>query len=136
MTSANIMDGINTFVDSKLDTILGGNPITSLANPLIKRIAKNMVKENINPYLNDLEKYLNLAADENGSIDGVLDETIERFNTMPVITKDYPYVGEVSIGQGKVQMSVPMPIGAPKHLTFTEADLRELKDMIIKEFKK
>lgn len=136
MTTNEIMNGINTFVDSKLDTILSTNPLTSLANPLIKRIVKGMVKENIEPYTKDLEKYLKLAADENGNIDGVLDETIEQFRTMPVTSMELPYVGDVRIGQGKISMNIPMPIGGPKHLTFTESDMLELKDILIKEFKK
>lgn len=136
MTTDNLMNAINTFVDSKLDTILSTNPLTSLANPFIKRIAKSMVKQNLESYTADLEKYLTLAADENGNLDSVLDETIDRFRTMPVSSMNLPYIGDVRIGQGKIAMEVPMPIGASKHLTLTESDMIELKDLIIKEFKR
>lgn len=136
MTSADIMNGINAFVDSKLDTLLGSNPFTSLAQPFIKRIVKGMVKENIAPYTEDINKYLKLAADEDGNLNNVFDETIERFRTMPVTSTELAYVGDVRVGQGKISMSIPMPIGKPRYLSFNEADMVEIKNMIIDKFNK
>lgn len=127
-TVNNIMMAIDTFIDSRMDMILGGNPLLSLAQPIIKR----GVKKQIDVYSKDIKNYLNLIADKEGNIDinGMFEEIVERFNTMDKTTFHTADMGDVTLGKGELSLEIPNPFGSPKHLTFTADDIMDFKSMI------
>lgn len=139
MTIVDIMNGINQFIDTKIDVLLDSNPITSLAQPFIKRIIKKEISKNLDKYTDTINKYLTYMEDENGNLDGSFDELIERLNTMPVstmnITNADGSIMPITIGKGTVSTVLSIPYSSGKRVTLDSTDITELKDMIINKFK-
>lgn len=126
----NIMSTIDKFIDSRVDMIVGKNPIMNLMQPFIKKAFKGY----INNYTDQIHGYLKLIADKNGNVDveSVLDEVINRFDTMDEIIIPTKNMGDVVMGKGKLVLEVPSLFGlTANNLVFTTKDITDLKSMII-----
>lgn len=126
----NIMSTIDKFVDSRVDMIVGKNPIMNLVQPFIKKAFKGYISN----YTDKIEGYLKLISDKNGNVDldSLLDEVINRFDTMDEITIPTKNMGDVVMGKGKLVLEVPSLFGlTANNLVFTTKDITDLKSMII-----
>lgn len=126
----NIMSTIDKYIDSRVDMVVGKNPIMNLMQPFIKKAFKGY----INNYTGQIEGYLKLISDKNGNvdIDGLLDEVITRFDTMDEMTIPTKKMGDVHIGKGKLVLEVPSLFGlTANNLVFTTKDITDLKSMIV-----
>lgn len=122
-TKADIIAGIDTWIDDTLGQMIGNNPLMKLLQPTVKRGIRN--------YISKYEHYLDFVTDKEGNIDfeGIFDETVQQFKTMdkmPLRTD----MGDVNIGKGEIGMVIPM-LG--KELSINHADLMQLKDLILKK---
>lgn len=129
-TKAEIMQGLDLFIEEKISAITGGNPFMKLAQPTIMRGVKNSISK----YEKGLDGFLNFMTDKEGNIDleGVLNDTIEQFKVMDSTNVKVPYVGDMAIGQGKIEFDVPIPMSdKAKHISFGIDDMEELRDLIV-----
>lgn len=129
---SDILVAINGFIDSRIDMIVGGNPLLNLAQPFIKRA----VRKQVDGYTSQMKKYLDLLADKDGNIEieSIVEEITNRFNTMEPITIPTETMGDVVVGKGKLTVEIPALFGGkPRSLTFTADDIADFKSMIIKK---
>ena len=59
-----VIVAMDTFVDSRIEQIVSGNPLLSLAQPFIKRA----VKRQLESQTGNIKNYLKLLADKEGKI--------------------------------------------------------------------
>lgn len=126
----NVMSAIDKYIDSRVDMIVGKNPIMNLVQPFIRKAFKGYV----NNYTDQIKNYLKLISDKNGNvdIDSLLDEVINRFDTMDETTIATKKMGDIHIGKGKLVLEVPSLFGlTANNLVFTTKDITDLKSMIM-----
>lgn len=126
----NVISAIDTFIDSRLDMIIGGNPLLNLAQPFIKRAVKKQVSD----YTDKIKQYAQYVADKDGNIDvdNIFDEVTKRFNEMDSVIVPTENMGNVTVGKGELVFEVPSLFGGKsKKLTFTTDDIMDFKSMII-----
>lgn len=128
----NVISAIDTFIDSRLDIVIGNNPLLSLAQPFIKRAVKKQVSE----YTGMIKQYAQYVSDKDGNIDidSIFEEVTKRFNEMEPVKVPTENMGDVTIGKGELKLEIPIPSlfgSKSKQLTFTTDDIMDFKSMII-----
>ena len=106
---------------SKIDSIVPNNPAILLIKPIISRIIDNKLTES--------NSILNMVEDSNGNIDavGILNETIDNIDSMPVFNTNIKYLGNIEIGNGHVCVGIPF---TDKRVSIDSNDLRCLIETI------
>ena len=121
MTIDNVISGIKKFVLLQIDKLSEGSPLVQFMKPLIVRAIDNGVK--------NTRSMIELLADANGNIDTgqIIDEMVSNvINTKPFTIK-VPYLDNIIIGDGTIQINVPF---IDKKVVFNTEDLNTLKELI------
>ena len=121
MTIDNVISGIKKFVLLQIDKLSKGSPLVQFMKPLIVRAIDNGVK--------NTRSMIELLADANGNIDTgqIIDEMVSNvINTKPFTIK-VPYLDNIIIGDGTIQINVPF---IDKKVVFNTEDLNTLKELI------
>ena len=121
MTIDNVISGIKRFVLLQIDKLSEGSPLIQFMRPLIVRAIDNGVK--------NTRSMIELLADANGNIDTgqIIDEMVSNvINTKPFTIK-VPYLDNIIIGDGTIQINVPF---IDKKVVFNTEDLNTLKELI------
>lgn len=121
MTIDNVISGIKKFILLQIDKLSEGSPLVQFMKPLIIRAVDNGVK--------NTRSMIELLADANGNIDTgqIIDEMVSNvINTKPFTIK-VPYLDNIIIGDGTIQINVPF---IDKKVVFNTEDLNTLKELI------
>ena len=121
MTIDNVISGIKKFILLQIDKLSEGSPLIQFMRPLIVRAIDNGVK--------NTRSMIELLADANGNIDTgqIIDEMVSNvINTKPFTIK-VPYLDNIIIGDGTIQINVPF---IDKKVVFNTEDLNTLKELI------
>ena len=121
MTIDNVISGIKKFILLQIDKLSEGSPLIQFMKPLIVRAVDNGVK--------NTRSMIELLADANGNIDTgqIIDEMVSNvINTKPFTIK-VPYLDNIIIGDGTIQINVPF---IDKKVVFNTEDLNTLKELI------
>ena len=121
ITIDNVISGINKFILLQIDKLSEGSPLIQFMKPLIIRAVDNGVK--------NTRSMIELLADANGNIDTgqIIDEMVSNvINTKPFTIK-VPYLDNIIIGDGTIQINVPF---IDKKVVFNTEDLNTLKELI------
>lgn len=121
MTIDNVISGIKKFILLQIDKLSEGSPLVQFMKPLIVRAVDNGVK--------NTRSMIELLADANGNIDTgqIIDEMVSNvINTKPFTIK-VPYLDNIIIGDGTIQINVPF---IDKKVVFNTEDLNTLKELI------
>lgn len=116
--------GLKVFVSEYLDKIAETNPLISVLKPLATRAASNKI--------NSIKPYLDLISEEDGSIDiaGILTETVESLIKTAPFNFNFPVVGDVLMGGGRIELGIPF---INKNIVFTDKDINYLKELLISD---
>lgn len=121
ITIDNVISGIKKFILLQIDKLSEGSPLIQFMKPLIVRIVDNGIK--------NTRSMIELLADANGNIDTgqIIDEMVSNvINTKPFTIK-VPYLDNIIIGDGTIQINVPF---IDKKVVFNTEDLNTLKELI------
>ena len=121
MTLDNVIAGIKKFILLQIDKVSEGSPLVQFMKPLIIRAVDNSIK--------NTRSMIELLADANGNIDTgqIIDEMVSNvINTKPFTIK-VPYLDNIIIGDGTIQINVPF---IDKKVVFNTEDLNTLKELI------
>lgn len=121
ITIDNVISGIKKFILLQIDKLSEGSPLVQFMKPLIVRAVDNGVK--------NTRSMIELLADANGNIDTgqIIDEMVSNvINTKPFTIK-VPYLDNIIIGDGTIQINVPF---IDKKVVFNTEDLNTLKELI------
>lgn len=121
ITIDNVISGIKKFVLLQINKLSEGSPLVQFMRPLIVRAIDNGVK--------NTRSMIELLADANGNIDTgqIIDEMVSNvINTKPFTIK-VPYLDNIIIGGGTIQINVPF---IDKKVVFNTEDLNTLKELI------
>ena len=121
MTIDNVISGIKKFILLQIDKLSEGSPLIQFMKPLIIRAVDNGVK--------NTRSMIELLTDANGNIDTgqIIDEIASNvINTKPFTIK-VPYLDNIIIGDGTIQINVPF---IDKKVVFNTEDLNTLKELI------
>ena len=121
MTIDNVISGIKKFILLQIDKLSEGSPLIQFMKPLIVRAVDNGIK--------NTRSMVELLADANGNIDTgqIIDEMVSNvINTKPFTIKA-PYLDNIIIGNGTIQINVPF---IDKKVVFNTEDLNTLKELI------
>lgn len=121
MTIDNVISGIKKFILLQIDKLSEGSPLVQFMKPLIIRAVDNGIK--------NTRSMIELLADANGNIDTgqIIDEMVSNvINTKPFTIK-VPYLDNIIIGDGTIQINVPF---IDKKVVFNTEDLNTLKELI------
>ena len=121
ITIDNVISGIKKFILLQIDKLSEGSPLVQFMKPLIIRAIDNGIK--------NTRSMIELLADANGNIDTgqIIDEMVSNvINTKPFTIK-VPYLDNIIIGDGTIQINVPF---IDKKVVFNTEDLNTLKELI------
>lgn len=121
ITIDNVISGIKKFMLLQIDKLSEGTPLVQFLKPLITRVIDNSA--------GSAENMLKLLADTNGNIDTeqIIDEMVTNIvNTKPFTIK-IPYLDNIIIGDGTIQVNIPL---IDKRIVFNADDLNTLKELI------
>lgn len=121
ITIDNVISGIKKFMLLQIDKLAEGTPLIQFLKPLITRVIDNSAES--------AESMLKLLADTNGNIDTgqIIDEMVTNIiNTKPFTIK-IPYLDNIIIGDGTIQVNIPL---IDKRIVFNADDLNTLKELI------
>lgn len=121
ITIDNVISGIKKFMLLQIDKLSEGTPLIQFLKPLITRVIDNSAES--------AESMLKLLADTNGNIDTgqIIDEMVTNIiNTKPFTIK-IPYLDNIIIGDGTIQVNIPL---IDKRIVFNADDLNTLKELI------
>ena len=121
ITIDNVISGIKKFILLQIDKLSEGSPLIQFMKPLIIRAVDNGVK--------NTRSMIEFLADANGNIDTgqIIDEMVSNvINTKPFTIK-VPYLDNIIIGDGTIQINVPF---IDKKVVFNTEDLNTLKELI------
>lgn len=121
MDKSTVIERLKLFIDSRLESMSGSNPVISLVRPVVSRILKRKIS--------DISSLLELLADENGMIDikSIMGEMVESvMNTSP-FTVNVPVLGDIRIGGGRIEVGIPY---TDKIVILGQNDLEGLRDML------
>lgn len=121
MTIDNVISGIKKFILLQIDKLSEGSPLIQFMKPLIVRAVDNGIK--------NTRSMIELLADANGNINTgqIIDEMVSNvINTKPFTIK-VPYLDNIIIGDGTIQINVPF---IDKKVVFNTEDLNTLKELI------
>lgn len=114
---------LNEFVLNELDKIAKSNPLIGFSKPLITRV--------INNNFNKVKGILNLLSDSQGNIDieNILPEMIQSLMNVDTFTYNTDFMGDIIIGNGKIQFTIPV---IQKTLILNTGDIEDLRQFLIK----
>jgi hypothetical protein len=114
---------LNEFVLNELDKIAKSNPLIGFSKPLITRA--------INNNFNKVKGILNLLSDSQGNIDieNILPEMIKSLMNVDTFTYNTDFMGDIIIGNGKIQFTIPV---IQKTLILNTGDIEDLRQFLIK----
>lgn len=121
ITIDNVISGIKKFMLLQIDKLSEGTPLIQFLKPLITRVIDNSAES--------AESILKLLADTKGNIDTgqIIDEMVTNIvNTKPFTIK-IPYLDNIIIGDGTIQVNIPL---IDKRIVFNADDLNTLKELI------
>lgn len=121
ITIDNVISGIKKFMLLQINKLSEGTPLIQFLKPLITRVIDNSAES--------AESMLKLLADTNGNIDTgqIIDEMVTNIiNTKPFTIK-IPYLDNIIIGDGTIQVNIPL---IDKRIVFNADDLNTLKELI------
>lgn len=121
ITIDNVISGIKKFMLLQIDKLSEGTPLIQFLKPLTTRVIDNSAES--------AESMLKLLADTNGNIDTgqIIDEMVTNIiNTKPFTIK-IPYLDNIIIGDGTIQVNIPL---IDKRIVFNADDLNTLKELI------
>lgn len=121
ITIDNVISGIKKFILLQIDKLSEGSPLIQFMKPLIVRVVDNGIK--------NTRSMIELLADASGNIDTgqIIDEMVSNvINTKPFTIK-VPYLDNIIIGDGTIQINVPF---IDKKVVFNTEDLNTLKELI------
>ena len=121
ITIDNVISGIKKFIFLQIDKLSEGSTLIPFMQPLIVRAVDNGVK--------NTRSMIELLADANGNLDTgqIIDEMVSNvINTKPFTIK-VPYLDNIIIGDGTIQINVPF---IDKKVVFNTEDLNTLKELI------
>lgn len=121
LTIMQLSDNIRQYIDKQIDILSSNNPMVGFMKPLITR--------GLNKNFSNINKALDLIADENGQVDveGILSEMIENVRNSKVFTINTSFIGDVEIGEGSIKLNIPF---INKRLALDTTDLDTLKEML------
>lgn len=128
-TKLDIMNALESFIDDKINTLIGSNPVMKLFKPTIKRVAMNYVHS----YDDKLDMFFKAITDKEGNIDinVLLDETLDQLDCMEPTTIENKNLGDLKLGGGKISMIVDMPfVNSKQEITLTRSDFEEYKQYL------
>lgn len=131
VTKEQIYMTVDKFINNKLDVVLGDNPFIRLMKPTVHK----MVSNSIDRYTTDINKVLTLLENKDGKIDveGLMNDTISEFETMPVTTMKHDLLGDVQVGEGKVVLEMFVPvINTTRRIVITKDDFLEFVQLLNK----
>ena len=121
ITIDNVISGIKKFILLQIDKLSEGSPLIQFMKPLIIRVVDNGVK--------NTRSMIELLADANGNIDTgqIIDEMVSNVINTKLFTIKVPYLDNIIIGNGTIQINVPF---IDKKVVFNTEDLNTLKELI------
>ena len=121
ITIDNVISGIKKFILLQIDKLSEGSPLIQFMKPLIIRAVDNGVK--------NTRSMIELLADANGNIDTgqIIDEMVSNVISTKPFTIKVPYLDNIIIGDGTIQINVPF---IDKKVVFNTEDLNTLKELI------
>ena len=121
MTIDNVISGIKKFILLQIDKLSEGSPLVQFMKPLIIRAVDNSIK--------NTRSMIELLADANGNIDTgqIIDEMVSNVISTKPFTIKVPYLDNIIIGDGTIQINVPF---IDKKVVFNTEDLNTLKELI------
>ena len=121
MNKIQLIEGLQQFIGTQLETMSRTNPVVSFFRPIASRVLKKKV--------GGITGMLDLIADENGNIDAeaiISEMTASLINTQP-FRLNVPVLGDLIIGGGRIEMEIPF---IDKNIVLNEKDLTELKSIL------
>ena len=120
ITIDNVISGIKKFILLQIDKLSEGSPLIQFMKPLIIRAVDNGVK--------NTRSMIELLADANGNIDTgqIIDEMVSNVISTKPFTIKVPYLDNIIIGDGTIQINVPF---IDKKVVFNTEDLNTLKEL-------
>lgn len=116
--SSNIYD----YFTNQIEALSINNPIIKLSKPILNNLLKNNISK--------LDKYLNMIAKEDGTIDieEILDDMFKTINDPNRFDISVPILGDIKIGNSTVELNIPY---VNKGLILDSDDLQLLKESLI-----
>lgn len=117
-----VIERLKYFIIKEFDSLTVGNPIICFIKPIAIRV--------IDKKLETLDRNLNLITDQDGNIDieGIINEISDSLIKSKSFKLNIPVLGDVSIGEGKIEIPVPI-VG--KNIIFSDQDLKLLKETLM-----
>ena len=121
ISKTDLILGLKEFTDKYLDKLGTSHPILSMIKPLATRAINNKIKS--------IHSFLDLIAEEDGTIDanGILTEFAEALMKNNPISIDLPVFGDVFVGGGRIELGIPF---INKNIVFTDSDINYLKELL------
>lgn len=133
-----IMKSADAWIEKRVDEMTANNPSMAIPAVYIKRGCHNLIckyEEKINEGI-DMAALFLADKDGNVSIDTFFTDLMEYFRGMEEVQIDGGII-KGTVGRGKIAITMPDNIltniifGSKKTITFDEADVMELKMMIM-----
>lgn len=121
MNALEITDKLKTYIENKINILSKSNPILNFSQPFIMKIIDNKSAK--------ISSFLNLFADDNGNIDieSLIDDMIQRLNTVDPFNLPLGSFNGIVIGGGKIKVGIPF---IDKAIVFNVQDITALKSML------
>lgn len=134
-----LFDSLSSWADLRIDEMAKGNATLAIPSVYMKRAAHNMIARNREKWSEQIDNVSLFIADENGNIDA---DTIfsDIMNMMQSADDKHLDIGIVHCRIDKGIVSIDLPdnmlttflFGSKKCINLTEADFKELKELITK----
>lgn len=117
-----VIERLKYFIIKEFDSLTVGNPIICFIKPIAIRV--------IDKKLETLDRNLNLITNQDGNIDieGIINEISDSLIKSKSFKLNIPVLGDISIGEGKIEIPVPI-VG--KNIIFSDQDLKLLKETLM-----
>lgn len=117
-----VIERLKYFIIKEFDSLTVGNPIICFIKPIAIRV--------IDKKLETLDRNLSLITDQDGNIDieGIINEISDSLIKSKSFKLNIPVLGDISIGEGKIEIPVPI-VG--KNIIFSDQDLKLLKETLM-----
>lgn len=124
ITKEQLMNKLGIFTKEYLDKVASNYPMIAFTKPIISKI--------INNKLGELDGFLGLIAEKDGTIDAqsLLSDMILSLTNTNTFSLPTPVFGDVLIGNGRIEIGIPY---INKGLVFNTSDLEYLKELLTSE---
>lgn len=134
-----LLGSMSSWADSRIDEMAKGNAILAIPSVYMKKAAHNLVAHNREKWSEQIDKVGLFVADENGDVDAetLFDDIMSMMRSVEDKNLDLGMV-HCRIDKGIVSIDLPdnmlttFLFGSKKCINLTEADFKELKEMITK----